>query len=160
MSGSWPNSPNQWMADASLPVWKSYYVEAQSITTLLFNTNSLILLILSRSFPRGQETRQKMQMLWAMRIYLLRKSLGRVLAILILLETQLRKVVLQAWLDSHLETLEAQPTVYRLAPVRFLRLQQITITSRPQLKPLCRLACLVKPPLPQVMKKLWTSMVL
>ena len=93
-----------------------------------------------------------------LRFYLLRKCLGRFLAIPVLLETWPRTAVLQASLDSHLETLEAQPTAYRLAPVRFLRLQQITITSHPPRKPLCRRASLAKSPLLQGMKKLWMGL--
>jgi len=48
-----------------------------------------------------------MQMQGTIRICLLGKCLGRFLAILVPLETRARKAVLQVWLDSHLETLEA-----------------------------------------------------
>ena len=90
---------------------------------LLSNTNSPILSILYRNFPLGQEARQMMEtmeMLWS---HLPLNGLGHALVVLAMLERRYRKdLVLLAWMDSHLETLEAQQITYRLAPVGLLPL--------------------------------------
>ena len=53
--------------------------------------------------------------------YLLLNCLRPVLAVLAVLETRCRKVlVLLAWMDSHLETLEANQITYHLAQVGLL----------------------------------------
>src|SRR5258706_9375198 len=86
--------------------------------------------------------------------HLLARSSKSALAVIAVLETWFRKVlVLLAWMNTHLETLEAKQITSHLALVTLLLLW-ITITLNPPRELLCRLADLIKPSTRPAMKKL------